>query len=91
MARRAVPSVIRWLTCFFCFWACWPTMPSSPTDRAVLFMREFGQMDQATTVQVTPQMEAQEAARRHKGRIRAVAVTLSALAAILYALSLAHI
>ncbi|GAN85866.1 hypothetical protein LU298_07610 [Komagataeibacter intermedius] len=48
-------------------------------------------MDQATTVQVTPHMEAQEAARRHKGRIRAVAITLSALAAILYALSLTHI
>ncbi|GAN98376.1 hypothetical protein Gxy13693_003_051 [Komagataeibacter xylinus NBRC 13693] len=48
-------------------------------------------MDQAITVRVTPQMEAQEAARRHKGRIRAVAITLSALAVILYALSLTHI
>ena len=47
-------------------------------------------MDQ-TTVQVTPDMEAREAARRHKGRIRGVAITLSALAAILYALSLTHI
>ncbi|MHC0615051.1 hypothetical protein [Komagataeibacter oboediens] len=48
-------------------------------------------MDQATTVQVTPQMEAQEAARRHRDRISAVAITLSALAVILYALSLTHI
>lgn len=48
-------------------------------------------MDQATAVEVTPQMEAQEAARRHRGRIRGVAITLSALAVILYALSLAHI
>ena len=48
-------------------------------------------MDQVpTTGQITPQMEAQEAMRRHKGRIRGVALTLSALALILYALSLVH-
>ncbi|MBV1831836.1 hypothetical protein HNW77_14435 [Komagataeibacter sp. AV436] len=46
-------------------------------------------MEQAVTAQATPQQEAQEALRRHRGRIKAVAVTLSALAAILYALSLA--
>ncbi|GAB6967979.1 hypothetical protein JCM25156A_20160 [Komagataeibacter kakiaceti JCM 25156] len=48
-------------------------------------------MEQATTLRATPQQEAREAARRHKGRIRGVAITLSALAVILYALSLAHI
>ncbi|WP_186336169.1 hypothetical protein [Komagataeibacter melaceti] len=48
-------------------------------------------MEQATTIPATPEQEALEAARRHKGRIRGVAITLSALAAVLYALSLAHI
>ncbi|WP_308719981.1 hypothetical protein [Komagataeibacter xylinus] len=46
-------------------------------------------MEPAVTAQATPQQEAQEALRRHRGRIKAVAVTLSALAVILYALSLA--
>ncbi|WP_167517997.1 hypothetical protein [Komagataeibacter xylinus] len=45
-------------------------------------------MEPAATAQATPQQEAQEALSRHKGRIKAVAVTLSALAVILYALSL---
>ncbi|EGG75963.1 hypothetical protein SXCC_03322 [Gluconacetobacter sp. SXCC-1] len=49
-------------------------------------------MDQVPTPgQITPQMEAREAMRRHAGRIRGVALALSALAVILYALSLAHL
>ncbi|AZV39696.1 hypothetical protein CXP35_13925 [Komagataeibacter xylinus] len=60
-----------------------------PTEAGCFHIREIRFMEPVVTAQVSPQQEAQEALRRHRGRIKAVAVTLSALAVILYALSLA--